>query len=150
MGRPRLAENEVETRERVLAAAQTEFGRIGFDGARLEDIARAAGISRPSLLYHFGSKEALYAAAVTATFGRLGATLAAATEAGGDFQVRFDSIVDRYVSFLDGEPDLVRLVLRELLDGRGPGHRVLLAAGLPILDRIERFVRTEGRGLIRH
>ena len=149
MGRPRLAANDVATTERLLEAAQAEFGRIGFDAARLEDIARAAGISRPSLLYHFGSKDELYAAAVNESFTRLGAALTGAIEMKGDFRTRFDAVVERYLSFIDGNPELVRLILRELLDGRGPGHQVLLTAGLPILDRIERFVRVDGRGLVR-
>ncbi len=149
MGRPRLAANDVATTERLLEAAQAEFGRIGFDAARLEDIARAAGISRPSLLYHFGSKDELYAAAVNESFTRLGAALTGAIEMKGDFRTRFDAVVERYLSFIDANPELVRLILRELLDGRGPGHQVLLTAGLPILDRIERFVRIDGRGLVR-
>lgn len=149
MGRPRLAANDVATTERLLEAAQAEFGRIGFDAARLEDIARAAGISRPSLLYHFGSKDELYAAAVNESFTRLGAALTGAIEMKGDFRMRFDAVVERYLTFIDANPELVRLILRELLDGRGPGHQVLLTAGLPILDRIERFVRVDGRGLVR-
>lgn len=149
MGRPRLAANDVATTERLLEAAQAEFGRIGFDAARLEDIARAAGISRPSLLYHFRSKDELYAAAVNESFARLGAALTGAIEMEGDFRTRFDAVVERYLAFIDGNPELVRLILRELLDGRGPGHQVLLTAGLPILDRIERFVRVDGRGLVR-
>ncbi|MBK7973025.1 MAG: TetR/AcrR family transcriptional regulator [Deltaproteobacteria bacterium] len=149
MGRPRLADNDVATAERLLEAAQAEFGRVGFDGARLEDIARAAGISRPSLLYHFGSKDDLYAAAVNDGFGRLGEALSGAIEMGGDFRTRFEELVRRYLAFIDGSPGLVRLILRELLDGRGPGHQMLLTAGLPILDRIERFVRVEGRTHVR-
>ncbi len=149
MGRPRLAENDVATSERLLTAAQAEFGRAGFDGTRLEDIATAAGIRRPSLLYHFGSKDALYAAAVNQTFARLGEALEAAMQTQGSYRRRFDAVFERYLGFLESEPDLVRLVLRELLDGRGPGQEVLLTAGLPILARIERFVRDEGRGIVR-
>ncbi len=149
MGRPRLAANDVATTTRLLAVAQREFGRVGFDAARLEDIAHAAGISRPSLLYHFGSKDGLYAAAVKAGFARLSAALAHAMEMQGDFRARFDTVIARYVGFLDAEPELVRLVLRELLDGRGPGHEMLLTAGLPVIEGIERWVRDEGRGAVR-
>lgn len=149
MGRPRLAASDVATTARLLAAAQHEFGRVGFDSVRLEDIARAAGISRPSLLYHFGSKDELYAAAVNASFARLSAAVARAMEMEGDFLSRFDTVIERYVAFLDAEPELVRLVLRELLDGRGPGHHMLLTAGLPVLRGVERWVRDEGRGAIR-
>ena len=62
MGRPRATTQTVETAQRLLSAAEQEFGSKGFDRARLADIANIAGISRPSLLYHYNSKDALYAA----------------------------------------------------------------------------------------
>jgi len=49
-------------RERLLDAAIAAFGQSGFHTATLADIARACGISRPGLLHHFDSKEALLTA----------------------------------------------------------------------------------------
>lgn len=49
-------------RERLLDAAVTAFGQSGFHTATLAEIARACGISRPGLLHHFDSKEALLTA----------------------------------------------------------------------------------------
>ncbi|UUT36135.1 TetR/AcrR family transcriptional regulator [Microbacterium elymi] len=49
-------------RERLLDAAIAAFGQSGFHTATLTDIARACGISRPGLLHHFDSKEALLTA----------------------------------------------------------------------------------------
>ena len=50
--------------ERVLAAALEVFGRYGFRKASMDEIARAAGISRQGLYLHFANKEALFRAAV--------------------------------------------------------------------------------------
>ena len=55
MARPKKGVHQVPTEERILQAAETEFGRKGFERTRLEDIAETAGIRRPSLLYHFKS-----------------------------------------------------------------------------------------------
>ncbi len=44
----------------ILREAQAQFARFGFEGASLENIGAAAGISRHALLYYFPSKEALY------------------------------------------------------------------------------------------
>jgi AcrR family transcriptional regulator len=56
----RLARAE---RERLmLRAAGDAFATHGFHGASMDDIARAAGITKPMLYRYFGSKEGLYAA----------------------------------------------------------------------------------------
>jgi AcrR family transcriptional regulator len=50
-------------RERLmLAAAGDAFATHGFHGSSMDDIALAAGITKPMLYRYFGSKEGLYAA----------------------------------------------------------------------------------------
>lgn len=44
----------------ILQEAENQFAVLGFEGASLEGIATAAGISRHNLLYYFPSKEVLY------------------------------------------------------------------------------------------
>lgn len=56
----RLARAE---RERLmLGAAGEAFATQGFHSSSMEEIARAAGVSKPMLYRYFGSKEGLYAA----------------------------------------------------------------------------------------
>ncbi|GAB1385778.1 TetR/AcrR family transcriptional regulator [Melaminivora sp.] len=43
-----------------MQAAEGQFAQFGFEGASLENIASAAGISRHNLLYYYPNKEALY------------------------------------------------------------------------------------------
>ncbi|MCK6551749.1 TetR/AcrR family transcriptional regulator [Myxococcota bacterium] len=149
MGRPRARPDEAATTERLLAAATEVFAAHGFDGANLAEIAESVGITRPSLLYHYPSKQALYAAVITGVFTELGAALVEATESTGAFVERFDDVIRRVVAFFDERPTAATLILRELLDARGPGRVLLLEAGVPVLQRIERFVRDEGRGVVR-
>lgn len=51
-----------KNREVILAAALDVFSREGFRGSTLDQIARAAGLSKPNILYYFPSKEAMHAA----------------------------------------------------------------------------------------
>ena len=59
--RPRTAGGEPEgTRARLVAAAAAEFAAHGFAGANVDRIARAAGVNKAMIYYHFRSKAALY------------------------------------------------------------------------------------------
>jgi AcrR family transcriptional regulator len=149
MGRPRSTAEDLATTERLLQAAEEEFGRAGFEGARLEDIARAAGITRPSLLYHFETKEELYAAVIHRAFAVLRDVLASAIGGSGSFEERLDRAVEKPLAFINERSALARLLLWELIEGQGPGHELLVAEIPPLLDFVERFVRKEGRGRVR-
>jgi len=46
-----------DTRERILSAAASCFGRIGVEATRMEDIADEAGMQRPHLYRHFSGKD---------------------------------------------------------------------------------------------
>jgi AcrR family transcriptional regulator len=48
------------TREKILAAALTEFSARGFAGARVDAIARRARVNKRMLYYCFGAKQDLY------------------------------------------------------------------------------------------
>jgi len=60
-----MSDPESDRRERVLATALAIFARYGYRKTSMEDVARAADISRPGLYFLFTSKENLFRAAVT-------------------------------------------------------------------------------------
>lgn len=149
MGRPRRDERDTATTERILVAAEEAFAAHGFADARLEDIAAAAGVRRPSLLYHFPSKETLYRATVERVFARLREALAAAIAVQGTFEERADAMVRNYTSFIVRHPNLARLFVRELLQGGDAADRLLREQVAPLLDLAEAFVKEAGRGRLR-
>jgi AcrR family transcriptional regulator len=55
----RSARTQVDTRERILAAAEEEFMARGFASTTLRAITSRAGVNLAAVNYHFGSKEAL-------------------------------------------------------------------------------------------
>jgi AcrR family transcriptional regulator len=148
MGRPRAEDVTTATRQRLLQAAEQEFAEVGFEAARLADIAARAGIRRPSLLYHFKTKEDLYAATVQRAFSRLGAALQATMQSAGDFEARLVATVHGYARFVADNPDVARIVLRETLHGLGPGAAIVLRQIVPLVDAVEIFVVTQGKGSI--
>lgn len=59
MPRRTQAERTKQRKEQVIHEAIRFFGQYGFHGAKLADIAKAAGVTEPGLLHHFPSKEHL-------------------------------------------------------------------------------------------
>ena len=53
--------------DRILDAALAAFAQHGRRGTRIDEIARAAGMSKTNLLYYYRTKDALYRAVLTRT-----------------------------------------------------------------------------------
>jgi TetR/AcrR family transcriptional regulator len=135
----------ISSRERILAVARSEFAERGFDGARLQDIASGAGLTHPTLLYHFDSKANLYRAVIESAVS----DWANETEAAVSTVLRgFDqvvSIVDAGFHFFEGNQDFVRIVRREAIDGGGRLEEAIAGALRPLLDRAVAFLEREMR-----
>lgn len=59
-GHASVGRNSAATIERILASAEAEFGSKGLDGAKIDDIAKAAGISKQLIYHYFKGKVDLY------------------------------------------------------------------------------------------
>ncbi len=49
-----------ELKAKLLRVALTHFAGKGYDGVQVREVAEEAGVSKPTLYYHFGSKEGLF------------------------------------------------------------------------------------------
>jgi AcrR family transcriptional regulator len=59
-----MQERAIQTRQDLLKSARSVFSRDGFESARLQDIAEAAGKTRGALYAHFKDKEDLFFALI--------------------------------------------------------------------------------------
>ena len=71
MPRPRFHKLPAAQQQAILLVAFDEFATHGFNGASLNRIIDAAGISKGSMYYYFDSKEELYAHVARGELGRL-------------------------------------------------------------------------------
>lgn len=90
--------------EQLLDVAQEVFAQQGYDGASIEQIARAAGISRPVVYEHFGSKEGIYLACLRRGRAELDAALVDATAGVDDLEQRLAAGVDACFAFIEADP----------------------------------------------
>lgn len=81
----RTKEEAEQTRQDLLDAALTVFSEQGYQAARLQDIASAAGTTRGAIYHHFGSKVGLYQELMAEAQQQAGEVLAEAVAAGGSF-----------------------------------------------------------------
>ncbi|MEZ4462394.1 MAG: TetR/AcrR family transcriptional regulator [bacterium] len=127
----------------LIASAELAFAEHGFRAARLEDIARTAGISRPSLLYHFASKDELYEAVVDGIFADLGGSLRDSMTRSDTFEARLRDLTVGFTRFMATRPAAASLLVRELVAPDGPGRARLVEHGAPLLDEIDAWVIAE-------
>lgn len=74
--------NPAVTRAAILQAALEEFSDVGLSGARVDRIAKRAGVSKPMIYDYFGDKNAVYAAALREAYVRI---------RGGEMELQLDT-----------------------------------------------------------
>lgn len=65
------ASKKNEKEQKIIAAAETVFGQVGFTNAKMEDIAKEAGITKVTLYSYFQSKDNLQLAITYKALTRL-------------------------------------------------------------------------------
>ncbi len=97
---------------RLVEVAVREFNARGYDATSMEDLSRAAGITKSSFYHHVSGKEALLRTALERALGGLFAVLSEPGATTGTPLDRLRHIVGRQVDVLLGELPYVTLLLR--------------------------------------
>lgn len=100
----------------ILKAALGVFARLGLDGASVEAIAQAAGISKANLLYYHPTKEALYVAVLEQGLSLWLAPLSRFSE-GDDPAEAIAALIDAKLVLSRDHPEVSRLFALEMLRG---------------------------------
>ncbi len=139
----------METRDRILEAALMSFGVRGYDGVSLDSIARDSGIRKQTVLYYFGSKDALMEAVIDATVADLTAALLAAAQTSPEATDRdseppdawagVEAIVRAVFRFAVRRPEMLGL-LREVTRLGPPWIDRVRVGFEPLVDRARAFL----------
>jgi len=130
------------TKDLILEVATRRFAEQGYANTSLNEIADEVGIRRPSLLYHYPSKDALRRAVLFESFA---GWMDLVDQAIGGHQGwdQVERMLRAAFQFFEDRPDFVRLVRWEALEG-GPFLRDELNVMLkPMFERGAAFLERE-------
>ena len=114
----------LETRDRLVQAALSEFAEKGFGGASTRAIAAKAEVAQSAVPYHFKTKDALWRAAADHIFGLFQAQFRARATGldGVEAITRARLLLLDFVRFAAAHPELHRFMLQE---GAGENERLV-------------------------
>ena len=139
----------MDTRDRILEAALVSFGGRGYDAVSLDSIARDSGIRKQTVLYYFGSKDALMEAVIDRTVADLTSALLQSVEAAPpttgacgeppDVWAGVEAVVRAVFRFAVRRPEMLGL-LREVTRLGPPWIDRVRAGFEPLVERARAFL----------
>lgn len=106
-----------ERRALIVEAAGRLFGERGYEGTRLDDVAAAAGVTKPILYRHFDAKRVLYLALLERHREDLG-SFAGVSPAEGTLEDRLRAVLEVWFAYVEAHSYAWKMLFRDT--GGGP------------------------------
>lgn len=112
---PNRAERAADRRQAIFDAALDEFIDRGYAAARLDDVARRAGVAKGTIYLHFKDKQALFEELVRSALLPLIGRLVAPPPAGGSVRAVLESFAENFATEIVAtrRSAIVRLIMAE-------------------------------------
>ncbi|NVI89008.1 TetR/AcrR family transcriptional regulator [Actinomadura sp. BRA 177] len=110
-----------ERREQLLDIGRSLFAERGLDGTSVEEIASAAGVSKPVVYEHFGGKEGLYAVVVDREFESLLRLITDSMTPAIHYRGKLEKAALALLEYIEEHPDGFRILVRDSHGGTGTG-----------------------------
>ncbi|MFY8116938.1 MAG: TetR/AcrR family transcriptional regulator [Roseateles sp.] len=117
----------------ICAEAERQFAQYGFEGASLENIAAALGLSRHNLLYYYPSKELLYRTVLDGVLAEWLARMAGIVS-GADPEAALREYIAAKLRFSRERPAGSQVFAREVMAGAPRFRDAIEAQVLPALN----------------
>ncbi len=109
-----VKEKDSNTENSILEAARNVFTRKGYDGARMDDIAKEAGINRALLHYYFRSKARMFELVFEERFREFFSGLMGILQSDQELTAKIKAIIDHDITMISKHPDLPLFILQEV------------------------------------
>ena len=126
-----------ERRAEILRVAGTLFRQRGYAAASLTEIAAGVGVTKATVLHHFGSKEALYAAVMRDALDRIGAAIRQTAAGPGSVRDKLHRLAHTAIVSVDAGADLDAMLHDADEHLAPPARREIGGAHQAILAAIE-------------
>jgi AcrR family transcriptional regulator len=109
------AQKAAARREAILTAALDEFSAQGFASARMDDVARRAGVAKGTIYLHFRDKEELFQELIRSVLSPFVGTLESTLRSDVAVRTIISHVIDLFCREVYGtrRKDVIRLILTE-------------------------------------
>jgi TetR/AcrR family transcriptional regulator len=112
-------EKRDESVRRILEAAMSVFAEEGYSGARVDEIARRAGLNKAMIYYRIGDKLALYTEVIHSLFGEIGSAIKGNIPNDATPEEKLTMYIRGLTRTIAEHPFLPGIMMRELASGGG-------------------------------
>ena len=102
---------------RILDAALKIFATLGFNGARIDDIAREAGINKAMIYYRIGDKQTLYQAVIHDIYSDRTESLKEKVLSEPSPEKKLNTFIADVAATLSDHPYFTKIMMREIITG---------------------------------
>ncbi|MBX7058975.1 MAG: TetR/AcrR family transcriptional regulator [Leptospirales bacterium] len=112
------AQRKANRQEHILSSAITVIAEKGYHGTRIADIAERAGVAYGLVYHYFGSKERIFSHIVESLWQRFGDRIRRIRQQELSGVEKLTQISDYMLDTLIARPDLIRLLVQEVVRAR--------------------------------
>ena len=112
-----LEEKRAQSTKRILDAAAEVFSEVGFAGARVDEIAKRAGMNKAMIYYRIGDKQMLYEQVLHGIFDNLATRIASNIKTAPTPEQKLKTFIHNIFRTMEQHPYLAPIMMRELASG---------------------------------
>jgi TetR/AcrR family transcriptional regulator len=137
----------------ILEAAEEEFMSKGFDGAKTQSIAKAAGVTHAMLHYYFRTKEHLFEMVFENKVSLIAGSFVNILDDGVNYEDAIEKLIRAHFRFLKANPRLINFVLYEVRNNKERRELLFSVVSpliLKVFNKLKAMTETEiEKGTIR-
>lgn len=106
-----------KTIARIMGAATQHFARHGYEGARMDLIAKEAGVNKATIYYHLGGKHKLYTTVLHAVLSEYAKLMAGQVQAAPSHEEKIKVIFRALRKLAYDHPHITAIIMHEVASG---------------------------------